>query len=289
MSLLLLGAIPVLHALGYYWVMGNFFSLSIGQLDIADPAIVLQTFLLTKLFYLPLFIAALFPIALALIFGRTFCSWACPYNTIREWIDRLEKRYFRKHWRKEHPLTPANNPHPWIYWSIFACILLILMTFGLPVVGYLSMPGIISTEIIRVLSGMGVGLEILIVGIVIASEIVVAKRFWCKYVCPVGATLSLFRTQKTLRLHHNPSVCDCKGDTQPCHYVCPLNLSPKLENVYPYCFNCGLCIQICEKTGNMALTFRFGAGNRPVVSGSYPAGEYCKDCPVSGDVEQRER
>ena len=195
-----------------------------------------------------------------------------------EWIDALEKRFFRKHWRKAHPLSPGSNPRPWIYWSVFTGFLILLMVTGLPIFGYLSMPGIISTQLIQVLSGLGLGLEMLLVGMVILLEVIFARRFWCKYVCPVGATLSLFRTRRTMHLHHNSALCDCKGDAQPCHYICPLHLSPKRTDVYPYCFNCGLCTQVCEKTGNMALTFQLGS---PSSVGNNPAMELpCEDCPV---------
>lgn len=256
-TLLLLIAIPLLNRFEINWIIGSLYSVSIGQLNIVDPLMALQTILLSKEIYLPMLIGMTVPVLLALIFGKIFCSWMCPYNTFTEWIDGLEKRFFRKHWARKHSRLITRNPRPAWYWSIFAGLLLLMLVFGVPLMGYLSAPGIISVEIAGLVIGAGVGLQLGFIAIVLALEALFARRFWCKYLCPVGAMLALFRTRKTLRIHYNPAQCDCKSAITPCHYVCPLQLSPKSENVYPYCFNCGLCVRVCEKTGNLSLSLKF--------------------------------
>lgn len=111
--------------------------------------------------------------------------------------------------------------------------------------------------------GLGIGLELALVLLVLLSEIFLARRYWCKYVCPVGAMLAAFRWRHTMRLVYAEPQCACHALTEPCHYACPLQLSPKRENVYPSCFNCGLCTSACEKTGKAALTFSF---NKPAAA-----------------------
>ena len=93
---------------------------------------------------------------------------------------------------------------------------------------------------------------------IIAIEFIFNRNFWCKYVCPVGATLSLFRTKKTLKVTYEPkkcAKCDHKKDS-PCIAVCPLNLNPRLVGVYPYCYNCFECVNTCRKNGG-ALNISF--------------------------------
>ncbi len=257
-SLLFLLAVPVLNWLGIHWIIGTLYSLSIGELDITDPVMAVQTILLTRAVYVPLLLAVAAPVLLALVFGRVFCSWMCPQNTFSEWIDLLQKRFFRARWRKVHAMNRGENPKPMLYWAIFAGLVVITAVIGLPLLSYLSLPGIISSQMAQTILGMGMGLEIGLVVLVLAIELVVARRFWCKYLCPVGAMLALFRTDKTMHLRHREAMCDCKSNLEPCHDVCPLHLSPKHGGVYPYCFNCGLCITVCEKTGNRALVFELG-------------------------------
>lgn len=144
-----------------------------------------------------------------------------------------------------------------LYWSLFAALVLAALLFAFPLLSYLSLPGIISSSISQSILNMGFGIEIALVLLVLLSEIFLARRYWCKYVCPVGAMLAVFRWRRTMRLVYEETQCACHALTEPCHYVCPLQLSPKRENVYPYCCNCGLCTSACEKTGKAALTFGF--------------------------------
>ncbi len=258
-SLLFLFAVPLLNLLGIHALLGTLYSLSLGGVEITDPLMVLQTILLTKQIYLPLLLGVILPVLLALVFGRVFCSWMCPQNTLSEWLDTLLKRFARKPWQRMHRRLIASNPSPARYWAIFVAILLMTFLVARPVLNYLSLPGIISSAISQSVLHMSLGFEIIFVLIILGSEVFLARRYWCKYICPVGATLAVFRGKATMHLEYDATACACHAQTAPCHYACPLQLSPKRDNVYPYCFNCGLCLSACEKTGNAALTFSFQA------------------------------
>ncbi len=259
-SLLFLAAIPVLILLDIRYIVGNLYSISFGDLDIVDPSMVIQTIVLSKEFYVPLLIAALIPVFLALVLGRVFCSWMCPYNTLLEILElRAIKRLRRKVFKRKK--IKNKNPRTFIYWTIFVAISVFTFLIGFPVFTWISMPGIISSELFSIIVGLGIGIDSLLFGIIFLSEVIIGKRYWCKYVCPVGATLALFKTKFTLKIQYNESVCDCAAYAEPCASNCPLNLSPKERMLYPYCYNCGRCIKVCEQTGNRALSFVF-VGNK---------------------------
>ncbi|MDZ7291553.1 MAG: 4Fe-4S binding protein [candidate division KSB1 bacterium] len=269
LSIIFFIAVPILNGFGIHAILGTLYSLSIGGLDIADPLMVLQTILLTKAIYLPLLLAALLPIVLALVFGKVFCSWMCPQNTISEWIDAAEKKIFPKRWRRVHHFKRGKNPRAVWYWLILSLFIVLVPIFGLPLLSYLSAPGIITSAISQGLLGMGVGLEIAIVLSILVIEAILLRRWWCKYACPVGAFLALFRARKTLRLFYEHQACDCKPGTAPCYSVCPLHLAPKeTATVYPYCFNCGVCVAFCENTGSRALSLQFGEIKKPEENAS---------------------
>jgi ferredoxin-type protein NapH len=249
--------VPVLILYEIWFIIGNLYSITIGGLDIVDPASALQTILLSKEVTTTVLFGLIVPIVLALVFGKVFCSWMCPYNTLTEWLTAVSAKLFKKRARKAKLQLVDRNPNPILYWSILAAILILSWMLEFPLVLFLSAPGIISSEISHVILGMGMGLELLIVLVIISFEALIFKRYWCKYVCPVGAVLSLFRVRKTLRVAYDKAVCNCAGESEPCSYICPLQLSPKQPYLYPYCFNCGLCIKICEKSGSGALSFKF--------------------------------
>jgi ferredoxin-type protein NapH len=264
LSLLFLIAVPILVVNQFYVIIGNLYSITVAGVDVVDPAMSFQTILLSREFVEVLLIGIIIPVILALIFGRVFCSWVCPFNTISEYWQLLTAKIFRRKARKVKLQVPDNNPRPFIYWSVLISLFVITYILDFPLITFLSAPGIISAEISHYIMGMGLGIEIAVVFGIIFIEGILFKRYWCKYVCPVGGVLSVFRTKKTMTLVHNPVVCDCAGQSEPCGYSCPLNLSPKRKDLYPYCFNCGKCVKICEKTGSGALSFRFGTNNGKV-------------------------
>lgn len=279
LAVAVLVAIPVLNLLGIHWLLGSLYSISIGELTITDPLMVLQTVLLTKSVGIGLLVAIVLPVVIALLFGRVFCSWLCPHNTIAEWLDALEWRLWRRRWVQRHRQAAPGNPPRWRIWLAFSGLLLLVVIFAFPLLTYLSSPGIISTQVARLIAGWGVGLELGLVGLVLVGEWLIGRRYWCSQLCPVGMCLGLFHTRKSLQVRHDPAACRCKSGSQPCHYICPLQLSPKSDNLYPACFNCGLCIGVCEKTGNFSLSFAFAPASPATVVRA--AGKASNGAPVA--------
>jgi ferredoxin-type protein NapH len=256
-SFLFILLIPVLVSLGFREVIGSYYSFTIFGLEIADPAVSLQTILLKKEVFLPIIIAIIIPIIVALIFGKVFCSWVCPYTAIQDFIDSIIKRVSKK----KNIFADGINPKPIWYWSILGFLTLLILVFAFPVFTFLSYPGIISTNIYYLFIGVALSFELFIVALVLVLELNFSKRIWCKYICPVGATLAIFRSSRTMQIVYNEEECDCLGTISPCKISCPLGLDPKEKNLYPYCYNCGKCLKMCEKTGNGALKFGFKKTN----------------------------
>ncbi len=252
-TVLLIVAIPLLNKIGFHAVSGTFYSLSIGELDIVDPALVLQTILLTKSIHLPLLIAIVIPILIAIFFGKVFCSWVCPYNFIAEFSEKLRRKI------KPSVTYRNRNPKPQYYWLIFGIILMLLIITGVPVITLISMPGLITSQIADGLFYNVVGIEVLLVVILLVLEVFVASRFWCKYACPVGATLALVRSKHALKIKYEPGNCaKCSEKTEnPCNKACPINLNPRLTDIYPYCYNCFECVDRCRDIGCQALSITF--------------------------------
>ena len=257
-SLAFLVAVPILVVNGIYSIIGTLYSITIFGVDIVDPAMALQTTILTKKLIETLIIGIIIPVLLAVIFGKVFCSWMCPFNTLSEYWQSIAKKIFPKRAKKVKLQALEVNPKPILYWGILVLLFILTVLLDFPIITFLSAPGIISAEISHYIMGMGLGLEIFVVLAIILIEGFLFKRYWCKYVCPVGGVLSLFRTPFTLRINHNEGSCSCAANAEPCSKSCPLDLSPKRDNLYPYCYNCGLCIKTCEKTGFSALSFGFG-------------------------------
>ncbi|MDZ7767541.1 MAG: hypothetical protein U5K00_24510 [Melioribacteraceae bacterium] len=58
------------------------------------------------------------------------------------------------------------NPRTFIYWMVFAAIIVFTFLIGLPVFTWISMPGIISSEIFAILVGFGIGIDSVLFGVI---------------------------------------------------------------------------------------------------------------------------
>jgi len=103
----------------------------------------------------------------------------------------------------------------------------------------------------------GAGAWLLLV--VVAFEVFVSRRFWCRYVCPGGALYSLLGRFRLVRLDVVESSCT---SCEKCEPVCEFGLDPSKGHLPMECNNCGLCIRACAPR---ALIFKLGL---PAVSGS---------------------
>lgn len=244
--------VPILNKSDWNHIIGTFYSLSIGGLNIIDPAIVIQFLLLTKSITMPILIAGLIPLVVALFWGKVFCGWVCPFNLLSEWGMELRKKF-----SKGVRVTRNRNPRSFPYWIIYTAIIIAIPILGVSLINFISMPGLISSAFADSIIGGIVGIEVSFILVILIIEFAVGRRFWCKYVCPVGATLQLPRNKKTLRVHFSPhQKCVCDGHDPACNASCPINLDPRRPDIHPYCYNCGECVHACHAEGGNSLVFR---------------------------------
>jgi len=253
-TLILIIAIPILNHYHITFICGTFYSISIGQLEIADPAIVLQTILLQKQLYFPLILTGLLPVLFALMFGRLFCGWICPFNTFADFFTWINRKLGRK---KSHKLKTITNPKPHFFRITLLISLLIVMILGIPFITFISAPGIISSQIADAIFLGYVGWELAFIVLILFAEFILFRRIWCKYLCPIGALISLFRYKHTMQIKFDSEKCNCGSIESACQKTCQFNLNPKKTGVFPYCHNCGDCVAVCQRKYGKALSYTF--------------------------------
>lgn len=215
----------------------------------ADPNAALQVMLAFKEVMLNLVIGTVTVVALWwIVGGRAFCSWACPYHLLAEWAEAIHLFLARRGWVKDHPFHRGLRV---VLWVIF--MLLAFLT-GYTVFEYINPVGIVSRALIY-----GPTVAVIWVIFLLGVEIFFSRRFWCRYVCPIGLTYGITGAVAPIQIKYDLEKCLHEGE---CRAVCLVPhvleitkmgyAQDEVEFIGPDCTRCGLCVDVCPQN---ALSF----------------------------------
>jgi ferredoxin-type protein NapH len=253
--------IPLLNLYEIYAVTGTFYAVNIGGLGIADPVVILQAIFASGELTVPLLGAALFPVFIALLFGRIWCGWMCPFHLLADAAAWLRRRFRGKVSRlaRDESLVVADSfkANTWRY-GFLAAGTLAAGAISIPVLNYVSAPGILSTEAMILVKERMVSVEFSFIALLFLLELLILPRFWCRLFCPTGAFIAVFRLPFTLGVGtsiRTPKAPCCRENR--CSGACPMGLAPFREGNNLLCTNCGLCIDACRAAeGSGRLRFQ---------------------------------
>ncbi len=92
---------------------------------------------------------------------------------------------------------------------------------------------------------------LLLVGVVLASG-----RWFCRYLCPLGAAYGLFNYVSPLMVVHDEAACNGCGK---CEGLCPMDVKMERGSFLDVtgCIKCGRCVKACG-TGARSFSASFG-------------------------------
>ncbi len=220
---------------------------------------------------------------IGLLIGRALCGWACPIGFIQDLIIRLFSV------AKINSIEPPRKVHEklrFLKYAILFVVMALSISIGLAILidepmGLMyrdlfdpmaqASPTCLGcpTPILRYIF-IDVGYNFdpnlnnpsnifqLAVFLLFIIGIIAIPRFWCRYLCPVGALSSLFNKISLLHLHKDQDKCT------RCNYcvdVCPTHVESIMhesESKRISDLGCTFCLDCVEICPEKALSVKFG-------------------------------
>ncbi|MBE7381045.1 MAG: sigma 54-interacting transcriptional regulator [Leptolyngbya sp. SIO1E4] len=170
--------------------------------------------------------------------GRIWCA-VCPFMIYGEALQTLSLKVFPRQ-LKRWPRQEAERWGGWFLFGLFALILLWEELWDLENTAYLS----------------ACLLLLITAGAVIFSQIF-ERRFWCRYLCPIGGMNGLFAKLSITELRAQQGTCSAECTTYQCYKGgpakgegqetegCPLYSHPAQLEDNRDCVLCMTCLKAC--------------------------------------------
>ncbi|MCC6494898.1 MAG: 4Fe-4S binding protein [Propionibacteriaceae bacterium] len=191
-----------------------------------------------------------------LLVGNAFCGWICPFGAVQDALSWVRRKLHLPTVVVPRRLDAA------LRWGRFGVLaLVIFMSYTTAKLWFAGYDPYVTLFGLHWLFGAESGdywIALLILGLVAAASLVI-DRFWCRYLCPLGAALSVVGRFSLLRIRRAPSACT---DCTLCDRPCPVGIEPSKARpfVSADCIGCMDCVATCPVRGALTVGVRVPLG-----------------------------
>ncbi|MDM7999904.1 MAG: 4Fe-4S binding protein [Dehalococcoidia bacterium] len=175
-----------------------------------------------------------------LALGRFWCGWACPFGLVQDLVSLVRRGRSR------------DILHlPRVAWVKFAVLVLVIVlawvaldTLFCKICPAGSLFGAIPQRFVATDFRFGTFFYVHLATLGAALVLfLLVRRFWCRYLCPMGAVLGLFNPVSILKVEVDSDKCSRCG---VCLSVCPASIErPEDIERCTDCTRCGRCMESC--------------------------------------------
>ena len=224
----------------------------------ACPLGALQTMLADPAYKMSFYIIGLL-LAFGVVAGRWICGWACPFGLFQELLYMPARLAAKRRKTSAYRLFKFRAPFFLRYTKYAFLLFLVILApllltdgfgFGAPyfcewicpsgtVMG--ALPLFLANPSLAAFIGPLFYLKITVAALIIAGSFV-SNRFFCKYICPLGAIYGLFNRVALTKLVFQREECIGCGK---CIDACGMNIDPREPGQRMECICCGKCVSSC--------------------------------------------
>jgi len=211
---------------------GRFFGL-----ELSDPLAVAGQMAAGLTVHWPFLLSAVIPILATLLMGRFYCGWICPATFLYELNSNVAALLRRAGFNFGRRRLDRR-----LKYLVLLIGLLLSGLVGSVWVALVYPPAIIGRELYFAIAPDGFGAGAVFFVLTLAFDILVAKRGFCRYLCPGGALYSLLGRYRLLRIRRDVTRCN---DCVKCNAICEFGLNPMRDDFGQECNNCTACMAAC--------------------------------------------
>jgi uncharacterized protein with FMN-binding domain/Pyruvate/2-oxoacid:ferredoxin oxidoreductase delta subunit len=241
-------------------------------------ALISQNFNLTQL--MPQLLEAFIIIPLTIIMGRFFCGWMCALGAFGDFIYSISRKLFKVKFKMDEKVDQALK---YVKYIVLTFLIFVVWSFNITVFSTFS-----PWDVFGMLAAVGktpdfsyvaanlTGGLVLFILIVIASSFI--ERFFCRYLCPLGAVFAITSKLRIAKIRKSRTKCgNCRICTNNCAMGIPLYQTDAVNS--GECIHCMKCVTACPRK-NVTVTvsekdvrpLMAGAAVVSVMTGLYYAG-----------------
>ena len=193
-------------------------------------------------------------LAVSLVAGRAFCGWMCPLGAVQEGLAKFarilggEKRSIRgKQSKVRFPTRLPGWVDRLLRYAKYLTLVLVILSSAFAV--YPPLQEFCPARAVFSFKLSGGLMWSVLVAFALTSLLV--ERSWCKYLCPLGATLAIFNKFSPIRLVADQNHCKNCGH---CDIECSMGIEDVPGNLsHLECIRCLECLETCTHEGALTL------------------------------------
>jgi NapH/MauN family ferredoxin-type protein len=181
--------------------------------------------------------------------GNVFCGWICPFGAVQDALTWLRKRA-----QLPQLAVPAGWDR-WLRWGRFVILGVVLYcsvsTAKLWFSDYDPYVTLFGLRWLFEFDASTMWVSLTLLAVIVGGSLVV-DRFWCRYLCPLGAVFSVVGRFSLLRIRRSSKACT---DCTMCDKPCPVGIAPSKAKpfVSSDCIGCMECVAACPVKGALRV------------------------------------